>query len=171
MENETTASEASGQDLGAYHEEGMVNNRSEKAKASPSILGCEKLEALLEQKRAEEGMQWENATQQERESRFNFILAPTTFEGITTKGLDLDKTELGPMTMTYELGVGWVAEKLGPRSGHWKRLARNTKPKTNDTDLGPINQKGEGPTPLSDLDPHIIDLKRRKNQKQKSNKA
>lgn len=76
------------------------------------------------------------------------------------QGPDLDKTELGPMAMTYEQGVGWVAEKLGSKNGHWKRLATNTKPKTR-----------EGSTPLFDLDPHIIDLKQRKNQKQKSNKA
>lgn len=125
----------------------------------------------MEQKGVEEGMQWENATQHERESRFDFILAPTTLEGITMQGPDPDKIELGPMAMTYEQGVGWVAEKLGSKNGHWKRLATNTKPKTSDTDLDPINQKREGPTPLFDLDPHIIDQKQRKNQKQKSNKA
>lgn len=30
--------------------------------------------------------------------------------------------KLGPMVMLYNKEVGWVAEKLGPKSGHWKRL-------------------------------------------------
>lgn len=31
---------------------------------------------------------------------------------------------LGPMAMTFSKEVGWVAEKLGPKSGHWNCLAR-----------------------------------------------
>ena len=39
-------------------------------------------------------------------------------------GLELDKEEDGPIAMTYDIDQGWVAEVLGPTSGHWKRKIR-----------------------------------------------
>ena len=31
-----------------------------------------------------------------------------------------------PLTMSFDQEKGWVAETLGPKSGHWKRLARKS---------------------------------------------
>ena len=39
-------------------------------------------------------------------------------------GLDLTNEGEGPIAMTYDMGLGWVVEALGPTSGHWKRKAR-----------------------------------------------
>nr|POF15853.1 glutathione synthetase, chloroplastic [Quercus suber] len=38
-------------------------------------------------------------------------------------GLDLTKDREGPMAMTYDVELGWIANTLGPTSGHWKRKA------------------------------------------------
>ena len=38
--------------------------------------------------------------------------------------LDLTKEEEGPIAMTYDMDLGWVAKALGPTSEHWKRKTR-----------------------------------------------
>ena len=48
------------------------------------------------------------------------------------------------MAITYEEEVGWVADKLGPTSGHWKRRARANPSLENNKSLGPNKKKREG---------------------------
>ena len=43
-------------------------------------------------------------------------------------GLKVDKEKDGPIAMTYDMDQGWVAEVLGPTSGHWKRKIREGQP-------------------------------------------
>ena len=78
----------------------------------------------------------------------------------------MDKTilgeELGPMAMSYDENVGWVAEKIGPKYKHWKRLAREIKLDTPKKSKSPIKQKRECPTPLAEIDPNALELKRRR---------
>ena len=78
----------------------------------------------------------------------------------------MDKTilgeELGPMAMSYDENVGWVAEKIGPKSKHWKRLAREIKPDALKKSKSPAKQKRECPTPLAEIDPNALELKRRR---------
>ena len=45
------------------------------------------------------------------------------------------------MAITYEEEVGWVADKLGPTSGHWKRRARANPSLENNKSLGPNKKK------------------------------
>ena len=58
-----------------------------------------------------------------------------------TKGENKAKTptgegsEMGPMAMCFDKDLGAVADKLGPKSGHWKILARAAQ--TN----GPVKEK------------------------------
>ena len=35
--------------------------------------------------------------------------------------------ESSPLAMSYDQERGWTSEILGPKSGHWKRLARQVK--------------------------------------------
>lgn len=65
------------------------------------------------------------------------------------------------MAMTYDPTAGWVAEKMGPTSKHWKRLARGTKTNEPIKSISLIKQKREGLTPLNDLDPNALGQKRR----------
>ena len=72
--------------------------------------------------------------------------------------------------MSFNKDKGWVAETLGPTSGHWKRLARqNNKP-------SPVKKdsleklKRSGPVPLQELDPNALNTKRKKGKTQTGGK-
>ena len=56
-------------------------------------------------------------------------------------GLDLAKEGEGPIDMTYDMDLGWVAEVLGPTSGHWKRKAREGQTKGKEKALSPVQKK------------------------------
>ena len=72
------------------------------------------------------------------------------------------QTELGPLAMVYDENKGWTEEKLGQNSRHWKRLARELKKESKGENKGLKNVKRESQTPLSEIDPNVIDTKRRK---------
>nr|POE63982.1 hypothetical protein CFP56_02017 [Quercus suber] len=77
-------------------------------------------------------------------------------------------TSQGGSSSTWEESkLVWLdCEKLGPKSAHWKQLARGPKVDPTHDEIGPINQKHEGPTPLKELDPNGCVQKRRKGMKQ-----
>ena len=98
--------------------------------------------------------------------KFKYTLGPNkdqenTVESPTPRALDM-----GPMAMSYDPSEGWVTSKLGPTSGYWKRLAREAKQSKPKGEKSPKIQKRSGLTPLQELDPNALVLKRRKNQKQ-----
>ena len=70
--------------------------------------------------------------------------------------------ELRPLAMVYDEIKGWTEEKLGQNSRHWKCLAREVKKESKGEEKGPKSLKREGQTPLSDLDPNVLDTKRKK---------
>ena len=76
------------------------------------------------------------------------------------------RTELGPIAMSYDMESGWTAEPLGPRSKHWKRLAREAKTNTCPTEKSPTCLKRESPISLEDLESEDKSQKRRKGGKQ-----
>ena len=78
---------------------------------------------------------------------------------------------LGPMAMTFDPLMGWVAEKIGPTTKHWKRLGRRNQNNEPTTDESLIKQKRENSTPLSDLDPNMLEQKRRKGKGKQSEVA
>ena len=51
---------------------------------------------------------------------FKFELGLTDRTVGVSVGSNTTSNVEGPMAMTYEIEMGWVAETLGPTSGHWK---------------------------------------------------
>ena len=74
------------------------------------------------------------------------------------------------MVICYKEDVGWVAECLGPMSGHQKQKAREIQPKKLDeqpspNEVKPIIQnkvKRESSVPLKELELNITKAKRKK---------
>ena len=79
-------------------------------------------------------------------------------------GLDLGENSEGPVAMMYDVDVGWIEEKLGPNSGHWKRRARASPSKESLAETSPIQRKREGPTLLEELDKISRNIKRKKGE-------
>ena len=107
-------------------------------------------------------MQWEKADADKTEAPFKFKLAPN--KSPTQPGLEeaISRNKLGLMAMSFDQNVGWVTEKMGPKSKHWKRLAKEIKSDTPKKNKSPTKQKRECPTPLIELDPNALELKRRR---------
>ena len=95
---------------------------------------------------------------------FEFVQDQDTLKQDDQVGLDLSLEECkeGPMAMLYDPEVGWVANKLGPTGGHWKRRAWAGPNKEMKEELGPIQRKREGALILSEIDQNIRGSKRRK---------
>nr|POE86190.1 hypothetical protein CFP56_07297 [Quercus suber] len=75
-----------------------------------------------------------------------------------------------PLAMSFNKDKGWIFETLGPTSGHWKRLARQTnKPSPGKRD-SPEKLKRSGPVPLQELDPNALNTKRKKGKLQTEEK-
>lgn len=82
-------------------------------------------------------------------------------------------TNAGPMALSYSNEMGWTAEVLGPKSGHWKRKAREAQsigPKENMSNSVVVKAevsktKRESSIPLQELDQNISELKRVKKGK------
>ena len=70
------------------------------------------------------------------------------------------------MAMTYEMEMGWVADTLGPTSGHWKRRARAGQAKGKEKAVSPVKKKRGVVTPFGVLDQNVLVSKRRKVEKQ-----
>ena len=102
------------------HESGKVNGLGGKIEEQVSPLN--EKSPVLHILRAEpiEDMQWEKETRQVQEPNFEFMLAPNP--GLNNKEGSPNKLDSGrgPMAMSFDLKLGWTAEKLGPKSRHWK---------------------------------------------------
>ena len=113
-------------------------------------------------------MLWEKETHPEVEVPFKFRVAPNTEGGGVEVGQDSVDKKIGPMAMSFDTELGWVAEELGPRSSHWKRLARKAhrvspiEEVMKDKTLG----KRPGPIPVQDLETNVTTRKRSKTQEQ-----
>nr|POE90912.1 hypothetical protein CFP56_58507 [Quercus suber] len=144
------------------HELGIVKGGLGKCEERVA-QSSEKASGLQGSQAAKEAeMQWEafEAPKGEPKVEFNQVLSSPTTVAKVKEGES--KPELDPLAMTYDPIVGWVTEKLGPSSKHWKRLARGEKPSEAMITLSPIKQKREAPTPLSKLDPNVLELKCRR---------
>ena len=76
------------------------------------------------------------------------------------------RAESGPVAMSYDMENGWTVEPLGPRSRHWKRLAREAKTNSSPNEKSPTRLKREGPISLEELDSEDNRQKQRKGGKQ-----
>nr|POF02384.1 uncharacterized protein CFP56_77292 [Quercus suber] len=81
-------------------------------------------------------------------------------------GSDTTSLVEGPMAMMYEMEMGWVSEKLGPTSGHWKRRARAAQTKGKEKETSPIQKKRGLSIPLRKLDQNVQVCKRKKVERQ-----
>nr|POF23049.1 hypothetical protein CFP56_15531 [Quercus suber] len=162
IENETRKEGLRGQVTECEHETGKGSCIGEKAKGITTTSGKEGKRGLGTQNEAIEVMQWETGTLHGEANVFEFQMAPTK-EGIQNiKAQKVKEHGSGPMALCYKDNIGWVAEHLGPKSGHWKRIKREAceaKPKEN---MGPGTRKRAGITPIDELDTNIIDMKRKK---------
>ena len=148
-----------------YQENGKIDTREEIPESCMIVLGKEDGDMMQRLVDKGESMHWEKVTQQEKSSRFDFVLAPNLK---SSENKQLDCFEMGPMAMCYDRESGWVTEKLGPSSGHWKRIERTGKTKEKVVEADPTKLKREGPTPIDELETNIIDLKLRKGKNQVS---
>nr|POE69700.1 hypothetical protein CFP56_45736 [Quercus suber] len=116
-------------------------------------------ENVLDQSKAQsavtKNMLWETATDHEETSKLKIVLAPSQ-ETNNVEGSPLSlSVEPDPIAMSYDTSNGWTAEPLGPRSRHWKRLAREAKANLNFEGKSPTRLKKEGPIPLQELDTNV----------------
>ena len=118
-----------------YHEKGLVNSIDEIPKESHTIMVKESVaESDLNTKADVRGLGVMETNQVE--------IPKFTFEAVQKEnavgnqmGLDLTNEREGPIAMMYDMELGWVAEALGPTSGHWKRKARESKSKGKEREL------------------------------------
>lgn len=71
-----------------------------------------------------------------------------------------DEGSQGLVAMLFDAKVGWTTETLGPKTKHWKRLAKEIKGKSTEVGFGLETKKRMGPTPLQELDPNVVDKKK-----------
>ena len=111
-------------------------------------------------------MHWEKAPFLEKEPTFKFVMAPNVEMGNDVESPGDKEAIMGPMALNYDTKDGWVAAKLGPKSKHWKRLARKVNNNKPTGKKGLKNGKREGPTPVQELDSNSLKQKHRKGLKQ-----
>ena len=109
------------------HEKGKETSLGEQPTGVIANLDEENTEGLWAQKQMREVMQWEKGTELVIEKPFDFRVAPKVDGSREVVGLASVDKDKGPMAMSYDVSLGYVAEPLGPQSGHWKHLARKAR--------------------------------------------
>ena len=122
----------------AYHEKGLVSSIDEIPKESHTIMVKESMaESALNTKADERGLGVMETNQGEC-PKFTFEAVQKENAVGNQMGLELITEKEGPIAMMYDMELGWVAEALGPTSGHWKRKARESKSKGKEKELSPV---------------------------------
>ena len=103
--------------------------------------------------------------------KFNFEAMRKEKEVGSNMGLDLTKEEEGPIAMTYDMDLGWVAEALGPTSGHWKRKAREGQPKGKAKDLSLMQKKRNALFSLTESNQKKRETKKQRVKAQERNES
>ena len=127
-------------------------------------------EKVLDQGKGQVGlteeMLWETATDHKEMPKFKIIMAPSHETNNVESGPFSLSAESGLIAMSYDMVNGWTAEPLGPRSRHWKRIAREAKANSSPEEKNPTRLKREGPILLQELNANVNNQKRRKGGKQ-----
>ena len=153
------------------HGKGKEAIASELSQGTISSLMKENEKGSWTQSPKVDRMTCEEKTNLEDETLFKFRVAPITSGNEDVMGQEGMELKSGPMAMRIDSEMGWVTEELGPKSGHWKRLARAAhvaSPKKE----GPkekILGKRPGPTSVKVLE--NIDTTRKRNKIQKQSKG
>ena len=69
------------------------------------------------------------------------------------------------MPMIFEDEVGWIDDPARPTRRFWKRITRSGEIQSSTPTTNKGAQKRDGLTPLQELDPNTIPLKRKKGKK------
>ena len=105
-------------------------------------------------------MGWEQTPSLGNMPKFKYTLAPNKDKENSMKSPSPRASNMGPMAMSYDPSEGWVTSKC------LDGLAREAKQSKPIGEKSPKILKRSGSTPLHELDPKALVLKRRKNQKQ-----
>nr|POE69162.1 uncharacterized protein CFP56_74507 [Quercus suber] len=154
------------QDEVLNHENGKSYLLQEEGEVGVDMRSLNSLTGTLPSAEIEGVMQWEKTKNKVDDSKPEEKAKHTVVS--SEVGLGLSETipwaeELSsPLAMSFNKDKGWISETLGPTSGHWKRLARQTnKPSPGKRD-SPEKLKRSGPVPLQELDPNALNTKRKK---------
>lgn len=136
------------------HENGMDSSRGGLSKGIFPFSGKDTLETGGAKKKSEEGMHEVAETCQGIEKHFKFRMAPNGKGKVEAGEAGSVGYGLSPMALCFDEQMGWVVEPLGPKSGHWKRLARAVRGDNPKKESGPMLKKKENPTPIQELEPN-----------------
>ena len=100
--------------------------------------------------------------------KFKFEAVRNVEELGNVLGLKVDKEKEGPIAMTYDMDQGWVAEVLGPASGHWKRKIREGQPSGKAKEPSPVKKKRNAPASQTESDQNQRETKKQKSEIQGS---
>ena len=152
------------------HENGKANLLQEKREDGLDIRRMDSLIDTLPIAELEGDMQWEKTKNEVGDSKP--VEKVRYMAACNELGLEIKETIpwaediSNPLVMSFDKDKGWVAETLGPTSGHWKRLARQTNKPSPSKRISPEKLKRSGPVPLQDLDPNTLNTKRKKGKLQ-----
>lgn len=155
------------------HEFGNGFREDKKSESIIPSRGKDSLEDTTTQKVLSEEMHWESAGVQSQIPHFVFDGSPEACGVLYEADNVRPRTNEGPMALSYSNEVGWTAEVLGPKSGHWKRKARASQgvgPKENISPNVLVKAEGslskrESSIPLQELDQNLLELKKIKKGK------
>ena len=155
-------------------ENGKSSLPQEKRNGGLDNSGLNSLTGNLPTAENEGDMQWEKTKSKGEDSKQKEKERHTESGSVmgleTTQAIPWAEEASSPLAMSFNKEKGWVAETLGPTSGHWKRLARqNNKPSPAKRD-SPEKLKRGGPVPLQELDPNVLNTKRKKGKNQTEEK-
>ena len=155
------------------HENGKFDSPKEKVEDKITISGEDSLTGRVNAKDMEDKMQWEEVlddvahVKSEEGSKQKQGVKGT---GCANKENQCwAENESSPLAMTYDQEKGWTSEILGPKSGHWKRLARQAKDSSPTAGSISISQKRKGESPLTELDQNVKCTKKAKGKKHLEN--
>lgn len=149
-----------------FHGMGKVSMLREKETGNLTPKGKEVVPHLLLVADLEGEMLWEILETEEGEKKTNGEMCKKDI--CKDLGLKLSKAgswandNSSPLAMCFDQEKGCVTEPLGPKSRHWKHLARkinNLSPTRKDS---PSKIKCTGPVPLQELDLNMLNTKCRK---------
>ena len=149
-----------------FHENGKANLTNAKGEKTQAKRGEVPLMGTRLRTEHEDSMQWEKVMESVLMVKPE-VKEKNTWQVINTRPREKEdqiwaNDESSPLVMGYDQEKGWTTEVLGPKSGHWKRLARQVKSKSPQEEPDPTSQKRKGDILLSELDQNVYRKRRAK---------
>ncbi|KAK9994125.1 hypothetical protein SO802_023828 [Lithocarpus litseifolius] len=166
---------AANQERETFHGEGKVNLPQEKENVSltqtrkESVLDSLLIADLERSIHREKSITEEGSGMGEERLNMMEICGETGPKETDSKAWAVGNSS--PLAMSFIQEKGWVAEPLGPNSGHWKRLARTNNKQSPNVKTSPDNTKRKGSVPIQELDPNALSTKRKKRLNEEESEA